>query len=174
MARKSKPKVRRSVYESDEIKAIAEELRPQFHGTLSGARFWYGVEVREDVSSEKVLAPRVQDFLKWGRVEVANKVDLEVEHWHFRLILNGNAWERLSDEQKIASVDWLLAGCEMREGKPRRSPPDVHEVRTGVYRRRGPFNKELEVLVAAVKGEPAPGEAGTLPLEPAPAPEMPT
>jgi hypothetical protein len=168
MARPRKAKVKTSVYESDEIKAIVEELVPQFHGTLKGARFWCGVETREDIASEKVIEPRAQDWRKWGRVEVANKVDLEVEHWHFRLILQGNAWERMNDEQKIASVDWLLAACEMRDGRPRKSPADVHEVRTGVYRRRGAFNRELEILAAAVKGKKEPPAPGTLDLEDAP------
>jgi hypothetical protein len=167
MARPRKSKVKTSVYESDEIKAIAEDLIPEFHGTLNsaGARFWYGVETREDVDTQRVLEPRVQDWAKWGRIEVANKVDLEVEHWHFRLILQGNAWERMSDADKIGSVDWLLAKCEMRSGKPRKSPGDAPEFYAAVYRRRGPFNKSLQVIEAAVKGKKAPQEAGTLDLD---------
>ena len=165
MARPRKAKVRTQVYESDEIKAIAEELIPEFHGLLKEARFWFGTEVREDVSTEKVLEPRVQDWMKWGRIEVANKVDLEVEHWHFRLILQGNAWERMSDEDKIGSVDWMLAKCEMRNGKPRKSPGDAPEFYAAVYRRRGPFNKSLQVIEAAVKGRQAPREPGTLDLD---------
>jgi len=165
MPRARKSKVRTQVYKSDEIKAIAEELIPEFHGLLKEARFWFGVETREAVDTERVIEPRVQDWMKWGRIEVANKVDLEVEHWHFRVIINGNAWERMNDEEKIGSVDWLLAKCEMRNGKPGKSPGDAPEFYAAVYRRRGPFNKSLQVIEAAVKGTKAPRDVGTLDLE---------
>jgi|GEM_PF-6829238 len=160
MPKKAKAKVKTSVYPADDVQAIAEELIPELHGTLRNAAMKYVFITREDTGTEKVLPPRVQGCLRFGRVKVADKVARATEHWDFELRVNGNAWERATDAQKIGYVDWLLASCQMVEGLPKKSPADVHEVFLAVYKRRGQFTKELQDFAAAMAQQ-------ELPLEPA-------
>jgi len=162
MPRKPKANVKTSCYEADAVQEIAAGLIPEFHGTLKSASIEYFFLTREDEDTQKILPPRAQDALRFGRVQVADKVSQEAEHWHFRLVLNGNWWEKATPEQKLGAVDTLLAACWMREGRPLKVQPDVRGVFLGVYKRRGAWSKELADFAAALAQQ-------ELPLEPAPA-----
>lgn len=150
MAKKPKKKVRTTVYEAEEVAAIAEELIPEFHGTLRGCSIEYVCITREDANTDAVLPPRAQDAARFGRIEVANKADLAMDHWHFRMVVNGNWWEKATDEQKVGAVDTLLAQCWMNEDRPVRVRPDVQGVFLAVFKRRGAWSKELEQFEAAL------------------------
>lgn len=112
-----KPKIKTAYYPGDEVRDIAEELIPEHHGNLRDACIEYIFQTREDENSV-IQPPRVQDAVRWGRVGAANVIDQRLRHLHFRVVMNGNWWEKASPEQREAAVHHLLCHCWLKEGKP--------------------------------------------------------
>jgi hypothetical protein len=145
--RPKKPKIKTTYYEAPEVRDIAEDLIPEFHGTLRDATFEYCFQTREDETSV-IQPPRSIDAQKFGRVQAMGAPDQKMRHLHFRMFINGNWWEHASAEQREASVDALLCRCWLKEGKPVIMPYEFKGMVAEV-KRRGAWSKELADFEAA-------------------------
>ena len=156
--RPRKPKVKTAYYPAEDVQKIAETLIPECHGTLRDACIEYVFRTRED-ENQVIQPPRVQDAREWGRASAANIVDQRLHHLHFRVVVNGNWWEKASEEQRLAAVDHLLCHCWLTEGKPVIQQHDFGGF-VAEIKRRGGWSKELAAFEAAMAQQ-------ELPLEPA-------
>jgi hypothetical protein len=113
-----KSKIVTHTLKDDLLAEIGEELIEAHFANLKGARILYLMKTRENEATDKVVEPRIGEAM--GSAKAASMIDLvEAGHWHFRILVSGNWWEKLNAQQRRALLFHQLCHCFMAEGKPR-------------------------------------------------------
>lgn len=145
-----------------DVEDIARELIEKYHGHLAGARIAYRSRVSvvpEGSRSKTAPSWRSRGHLLYGRTmrvsgPVRELTGEDGEQVDFLVLVNGDVWNALSDDQKHAVVDHELSHCgENEAGNWAIEAHDVEEFGP-VVARWGLWREEVRAFDAALQDAP--------------------
>lgn len=154
-----KPKYRTVIEKSESLQEVGQDLIKAHGMSLKSANIEYVMKTRLDVEKDTVAPPLEKDQLNPGTASACSAVDQTIHHSHFKLVVNGNWWEKADGAQKEALVYHLLCHLWFVEGKPRLVKHDFQGFVSEV-REYGAWTPSLRHFQDAMKQTTLPLEAG--------------